>query len=344
MRTVMGWDVGGANCKAARLVLDGERVVERDTAGQPLAIWRELERLPAVVAELAATLGPADCHGLTMTAELADVFRTKREGVVRTAAAVASALAGVPLYIWTVDRRFVSPAELADDPLPAAAANWMATAARLAGIAPQTLLMDIGSTTADIIPILNGRVAAAGRDDPGRLGSGELVYTGVLRTPVCAVAQSLPVGGRSVRLAAEWFAIMADVHLLLGQISPGDYQCETPDGRCPSVETARERLARSVCADPEYLSESAVHLLARSLHEAQLQQLSAAVLQVLSRSPDAAGGLTVTGAGLGRFLARQVAARLGMPYQELEAMTGGGGQAAPAEAVAWLLGQEVAVP
>lgn len=342
MLTVMGWDIGGANCKAARLVLDGARVVERRWAERPLAIWREFGRLPDVVREMAAALGPADRHALTMTAELADVFRTKREGVTRTAAAVAAALDGAPLHIWTVRRRFVSLRELAADPLPAAAANWMATAARLARSTENSLLMDIGSTTADIIPILNGQVAAAGLDDPGRLATGELVYTGVLRTPVCAVSAEVPVAGRPVRLAAEWFAIMADVHLILGHIGCQDYACETPDGRVPSLQSSLERLARAVCADLEALTPAAVRTAALSLWDAQAQKLTAATLQVLSRFPEAE--LPITGAGLGRFLARQAAGRLNLPYRDLEAVTGHGGQAAPAEAVAWLLGEEVAVP
>lgn len=338
---IMGWDIGGANCKAARLVLDGGRVVESRYAGRPLPIWREFGRLPEVVREMAAALGPADLHALTMTAELADLFRTKREGVTRTAAAVAAALGGAPLRVWTVNQRFVSLAELEADPLPAAAANWMATAARLAGAAPQALLVDIGSTTADLVPIVDGRVAAAALDDTGRLATGELVYTGVLRTPVCAVAPAVPAGGRLVRLAAEWFAIMADVHLVLGEIGPEEYTCETPDGRPPSLQSSLERLARAACADLESLSPAAVRTLARALREAQLQQLTAAALQVLSRFPDAC--LPVTGAGLGQFLARALAGRLELPYQDLAAVTGAGGQAAPAAAVAWLLGREVGV-
>lgn len=370
MRSVIGWDVGGANCKATRLVLDGERVVERRSADRPLAIWRALDQLPAVVAEMAAALGPADCHALTMTAELADCFPTRREGVLATVAAMTAALPGAPLRIWTIHQRFVTPAELRADPLAAAAANWVATAARLSRLVPTTVLIDCGSTTADLIPIRNGAVAAAAWDDPGRLASGELVYTGVLRTPVCAVAAAVPVNGRAVRLAAEWFAIMADVHLLLGHIGPADYRCETPDGRGVSAAEVAARLARCVGADTESLSPAAIHLLARALHEAQVQQLTTAALQVLSRlavaaadrvaertavaagngaqgqaaaaAPLGAGAtIPVTGAGLGRFLARAVAERLGLPYQDLDRLTGCGGQTAPAEAVAWLLGQEV---
>ena len=53
---------------------------------------------------------------------------------------------------------------------------------------PTCVLFDVGTTSADLIPIVNGQVVAQGRTDPERLLSGELVYTGALRTPAEAVA------------------------------------------------------------------------------------------------------------------------------------------------------------
>src|SRR5256885_9284124 len=68
------------------------------------------------------------------------------------------------------------------------------------------LLLDTGSTTTDIIPMINGVPVPVGRTDPHRLGTGELVYTGVRRTPVCAVlgSEGTPeVFARSERPTAE---------------------------------------------------------------------------------------------------------------------------------------------
>ena len=55
---------------------------------------------------------------------------------------------------------------------------------------PDALLIDVGSTTADVVPIVAGRVAATGRNDLERLQAGELVYTGVLRTNLAAIARA----------------------------------------------------------------------------------------------------------------------------------------------------------
>src|SRR5262245_54654637 len=220
-RAVVGWDVGGANVKAARLD-DGEelaRVVER-----PFALWRDPDGLPAVLAEIAASLGGAqDRMGLTMTAELADCFATRSSGVAFVVDSMCRAFPSARLRVFGVDGRFRSPAAARRSPLRVAAANWMASSTLVAESFPDALFLDVGSTTCDVIRIAGGKVVARGRTDAGRLRRGELVYTGALRTPVCAVVRTLPWRGRRCRVAAELFAIAADAHLWLGSIAERDY-------------------------------------------------------------------------------------------------------------------------
>src|SRR5207237_2944840 len=115
----------------------------------------------------------------------------------------------------------------------------------------------------DVIPIVGGRVCARGRTDPARLQSGELVYTGALRTPICAIVQSVPVAGRRCRVAAEYFAVAADVHLWLEQIRERDYTCDTPDGRGRARSEVGARLARMVCADLEILGPDDITAIAQ---------------------------------------------------------------------------------
>lgn len=333
MLKIAGWDIGGANTKAYRL--SGQAL------SRPLAVWREPERLPALLRAMAEALGPVDAHAVTMTAELCDSFASKEEGVRSILRAVREAFGATPVHVWTTEGRFRPPEQVAGQPALGAATNWLATGHLLARQLPQALLIDMGSTTTDLTPIQNGLVAARGRDDPGRLAHGELVYTGMLRTPVCAVAPALYLGGREVRLAAELFAVTGDAYLLLGLLDPADYAGPTPDGRPASPEAARQRLARMLCADAAELGEPALRWLAQQVMEAQLARIATAAMQVLSRMPDPRS-LPVVGAGMGRPLVRQLAGRLGLPYKELADLGLEGGQAAPAGAVARLLAEELA--
>jgi probable H4MPT-linked C1 transfer pathway protein len=288
-------DIGGANTKAAWIHGTSLRTVSR-----PFEVWRDREGLSAVLREIAAD--PADAVAITMTAELSDAFRTKREGVAFVLDAVEDALGDRPLSVLTTAGELVSMEAARARPWDVAAANWVATALAVAGEHPDALLIDVGSTTADVIPIAAGRVVASGRNDLERLLAGELVYTGVLRTNLAAIAPRVPVRGGWCPVASELFAISADVHLVLGHLEV--YDCPTPDGRPATVEFARERIARLVCSDVDQLEAAEIDAIAAYLHGEQVRQIEEAARRVTQDGP-------VVAAGSGAFMAREVAARLG---------------------------------
>ena len=213
----LAMDIGGANTKAAWLQGASLRTVSR-----PFEVWRDREALSGVLREVAAEVaGPADAVAITMTAELSDAFRTKREGVAFVLDAAEDALGDRPLSVLTDAGELVSVAAARARPWDVAAANWVATALAVADAHPDALLIDVGSTTADIVPIVAGRVAATGHNDLERLLAGELVYTGVLRTNLAAIAPRVPVRGGWCPVSSEYFAISADVHLVLGHLTRG---------------------------------------------------------------------------------------------------------------------------
>src|ERR687895_457641 len=206
-RITLAMDIGGANTKAAWF--DGATI---RTVSRPFEVWRDRDALSAVLREVAA--GPADAVAITMTAELSDAFRTKREGVAFVLDAAEDALGHRPLSVLTTAGELISVEAARARPWDVAAANWVATALAVADAHPDALLIDVGSTTADVVPIAGGRVAATGRNDLERLLAGELVYTGVLRTNLAAIAPRVPVRGGWCPVASESFAISADAEQL----------------------------------------------------------------------------------------------------------------------------------
>ena len=331
-RSVLGWDVGGAFVKAAVVEAEsGERTVR--TASRPFEIWRDKHALSDVLRALAAELPAPESVAVTMTAELSDVFRTKREGVGFVLDAV-EAVSRVPVRVFTTTGEFVDGATARARPLDAAASNWVATAVLVGRFVPDAILVDIGSTTTDVIPVVSGRVAAVGRTDPERLLAGELVYTGALRTNVAAIARRVPLRGEDCPVASELFAVSGDAHVLLASIAPADYTCPTPDGRPPTAEFAGERLARVVCADGEMLGAGEIRAIAAAVAEAQVAEIAVALNRVARRLPRHA---PVVVTGLGSFLARRAAERLGLSVKDLaDVLEVDVGTVAPAVAVAWL--------
>jgi (4-(4-[2-(gamma-L-glutamylamino)ethyl]phenoxymethyl)furan-2-yl)methanamine synthase len=200
---------------------------------------------------------------------------------------------------------------------------------------PTCLLIDIGTTTTDLIPILDGRIVARGRTDPERLLSGELIYTGALRTPTEAVARSVPLWGGTARVSADGFALIGDAHLWMGRIQPADYTCGTPDGRPATREYAGERLARMVCGDRDMLDEAAIDQIAAALASAQLATLVGALQNLRAEWPRITSAVV---AGLGEFIAVEAARAAGLAVHPLADWAGeAGSRIAPAAAVAWLL-------
>jgi probable H4MPT-linked C1 transfer pathway protein len=259
MTAVLGLDIGGANLKAAHS--DGAAV------SRPFPLWKRPGDLAPALRNLVGDLPPADRVAVTMTGELCDCFPSSRAGVLQILDAVSAALPSIPTYIWRTDGRFVSIDEARADPRPCAAANWLALAAFAGRFAPTgpALLVDVGSTTTDLVPLADGVPVPTARTDPERLKAGELVYTGVRRTPACAL---LGAGG-----AAEFFATTLDVYLLLEQIAEDEHDTDTADGRPATREYAHRRLARMLCGDAETVTRTAAVALAKRLALVQRQAI-----------------------------------------------------------------------
>jgi probable H4MPT-linked C1 transfer pathway protein len=277
---IAGLDIGGANTDLAVVEFTTSGVIKNvRTDYEYLPMWMEKEKLGAVIQTM---LGPdfedIDAIGVSMTAELVDAYHTKREGVVDIASKV--------MEVMEVSLGFVGQNGIMEyhqvlgNPLDVAAANWIATAPLAAMIAPNSIMVDTGSTTTDIIPIKEGKECARGRSDLERLATGELVYTGLLRTNVATLVDRIPLHDLWVRVASELFAITADVHLILGNIMEEDYTCPPPDMGLKSPEDCMQRMARVICADLELLEVEEVEEMAAFIYRHQLARVAEAILEV----------------------------------------------------------------
>ncbi|MEE9140682.1 MAG: hydantoinase/oxoprolinase family protein [Alphaproteobacteria bacterium] len=307
---VIGWDVGGAHLKAAAVDPPGRVAAVLQL---PCPLWQGMEHLERAMSEALGRLGPASRHALTMTGEMADLFPSRPEGVRRLIAAAVSWLPGAELLVFAGRAGLLAPEQALVRWESVASANWLASAAFAAARVDQGLFVDVGSTTTDIVPVAGGEVHALGVSDHARLVHDELVYTGVVRTPVMAVAASVPFGGERQGLMAELFATMADVHRLNGSLPEGVDDYPAADGGGKSVEDSTRRLARMLGRDSDSAGLDAWRRLAAHLADCQTERIAAACARALSRGVLDAGAPLI-GAGCGRFLVRDLARRLGCDY------------------------------
>lgn len=281
---IAGFDIGGANTDLAVVDFDKlGQIKEIITGFEYLPMWQDKEDLSTTLMDL---LGPEmkEIHavGICMTAELVDAYQTKKEGVLDIAGKVNGTFK-LPLGFVGLNG-IINFSQLQENPLQVAAANWIATS-RLAGkISPECIIIDTGSTTTDIIPIKEGKECAKGRSDLQRLGTGELVYSGVLRTNVAAMVDKVPLDGSWINVASELFAISADVHLVLGNIAEKDYTCQTPDGAGKSREECMRRISRVICGDLDVLSSKDIKNMSQYIYDKQVEKVSQSLHEVSIRN------------------------------------------------------------
>lgn len=323
--TILGLDIGGANLKAA--------TPDRRAVSVPFALWKHPEQLPAALAALVAQFPDAEELAVTMTGELCDCFETKRDGVNAIVDAVAAC--GLARF-WSTDGAFVSAEEAKRDHMKVAAANWhaLATFAGRFALHYGGLVIDIGSTTTDLIPLNNGVPSTYELTDQGRLEFRELVYVGIRRTPICALV--------SDRTMAELFATTQDVYVVLGRLPEAPNDRETADGRPLTRSYCLARLARMLGGDSETIAEDAIIRFATLVHNRVLEVLSLAIRAAYYDQHLPPDLETVISSGVGEFLVSHLIERElgGTPIRRIISLNDELGPAvsacAPAYAVAVL--------
>jgi (4-(4-[2-(gamma-L-glutamylamino)ethyl]phenoxymethyl)furan-2-yl)methanamine synthase len=307
MSLTAGYDIGGAHLKVA-LVDNGVPIVVEQIA---CPLWRGLDQLDAALDAAHALTKAATVHAVTMTGELADVFPDRYTGVARIAA-IAAAKLGPHTLFWMGLRGFGSADDAQHHYDDVASTNFFATAALCARRLRDGVLIDMGSTTTDIIPFADGRPTPRGVTDADRLRTGELVYTGLTRTPVMAVTTHALFQGTWQTLARDPFATMADVRRITCDLPEGVDLHPTQDGRGTSEDESRARLARCFGRDCAAGEEADWAASARFIAELQQRSIHDGALQVLSAQPPR-GPMSIVAAGIGERIALEVARRLDLP-------------------------------
>lgn len=335
-RYTLGWDVGGAHLKVALLNPYGQLVLVRQVA---CTLWRGMVHLETaieiVMKDILTVQNKMNApqvlnqlqHFITMTGELVDLFEHRMQGVEAICRLMNKALIGekwfysmqasesLPTFIsFDTD----NPNWIAQNWPSLASANWHASARLLAKSVAHGLLIDIGSTTSDFTFINAHKVLTNATTDAARMQAHTLIYAGVVRTPVMALGQSITFNGIDTSVAAEHFATTADVYRLTTDLIEADDMAETADNAEKSLHASAKRLARMIGHDAYQQDLKTWQALAFTFKAMQLKRL----LDVTIKHLNDANFLTLTekpvlvGAGVGRFLIKEMADHLHLPYVE----------------------------
>ena len=279
---IAGFDIGGANTDLAVIDFDAGEIKNIEVDFAYLPMWSNNDDLSDVLIELIEKICPVseiDAVGISMTAELVDAYDTKKDGVLDVVGKCEKTFSCPIAYVGI--NGMMSKEEIENNPLEAAAANWIATAQIATLISDNCIFIDTGSTTTDIIPIKDGNECAIGKSDFDRSATGELVYTGTLRTNLASFLDKVELNGKQYRVASELFAQTADIYTVLDLITAEDYVCDTFDGEGKSKMDCAKRIARVVCADLEMLSMEDIVEMSEFIHQKQIEQIADGLKQVV---------------------------------------------------------------
>ena len=277
---ILGLDIGGANTKAALIKFKDLEVKESFSHIEYFPFWEQsLKDIPKMLQRIISKI-ENNIHirlkniqyiAVTITAELSDAFQTKREGITLILNALEAVFDTNKMYFISTSSEFIDFNKAKEDNLSIAAANWVSTALFLGKYISKCILIDAGSTTIDIIPILNSKPITKAKTDVERLVNHELIYTGGLRATIPSITHFVPFKNITIRIAFEKFALISDVHRILGHITEEEYINDTADNRSKSLEDCYARLARIICMDIETISKEELNQIAYYIYEKQLE-------------------------------------------------------------------------
>lgn len=206
---------------------------------------------------------------VTITAELSDAFNTKKEGISEICEHLTEVFDETKIRLINIDSEFLTIKEAKADYLSVSASNWVGTSMVFGEREKLGILLDMGSTTLDLIPIKDGRPVTIGKTDVERLLNYELLYTGILRAPIPSITHSVPFRNSKCPISFERFAIMADIYRILGLIDEHDYTCDTADGRGKSLEECYARVSRMLCGDLMLIKLEEIDEIASYIYRSQ---------------------------------------------------------------------------
>ena len=331
---IIGWDVGGAHLKAALLDANGDLV---NVMQVPCALWRGLSELESAIDLILSKFKhqPA-LHAITMTGELVDLFASRQAGVRAISRTMEGKLTGSKrLYAGQSTTDTSKPTFVAFDDVDQhwqtiASANWLASATYIGLQLKQlkkykhSLLIDIGSTTSDFVLLQNLQPACLGFTDATRMQTEELVYTGVIRTPLMTLTQKIKFKNSMTSVAAEYFATTADIYRLTGDLQMVDDMADTADGQDKSELASARRIARMIGHDIEDATLVDWIELAYAFRSEQLMRLNTVARNHLSRMKNnhQTSEILMIGAGVGCFLVKEISSSMNIQYVDVAQLIG----------------------
>ena len=233
----IAWDIGGAHLK--RCIMDWRK---HSCSIFLCELWKN-NCLQEIINKTNKTYGKKRevLNIVTMSGEMSDIYNSRLDGVNKILK-VFKSYSNTKIYTKRKGLIFLKERNIKSD---IASSNWHVTAEYLKKYINNGMIIDLGSTTTDFILIKNKNIINKRFDDFSGLKNQELVYSGVLRTPIFWITKSVKIRGQLLSIIPENFSTFADILVILNVIPKSYYYSSTADGKDKTKIDSLKRLSRS---------------------------------------------------------------------------------------------------
>ncbi len=307
----LGWDIGGAHTKLS--------TIKPNSSAFDIYkchLWESTNPLKKIISSICGKYKKKFnvINIITMSGEMSDIFESRSKGVKYILNIFDTV--NKNNYVFSIKKPFFFKLSKSISSESISSANWFATAKFLETKINNAIAIDIGSTTTDIMLIKEGKCINKNYSDLLRLQSSELIYMGVLRTPVHAVTKEILSHQKRFPIIPENFSNMSDVYSILSDINPKIDYSDSCDHKSKSYRNSLRRLSRILGFDYESKNEKTVINLAKKIKLSQKDFLTKKINNLLRKNFKNDKSVKIIGIGIGSFLVEEIAKKVKLNYKD----------------------------
>ena len=310
----IGWDIGGAHTKYT-ISFKSKDIVECRIIHCEL--WKSLSKLDDIIQNVNSKYKEKFniINLITMSAEMCDIFPSRAKGVKSILSLFEKR--DFINHIYAKDNKILN-LEGFKEYSSCESTNWMVIAEYLKNIEKNMVAIDIGSTTTDLVLVKDHVCINTRYDDYSGLNTKELLYTGVLRTPIYSVTNSIILNKKTYNIIPENFTTMSDIYRLLNIIKNKSDYTNTADGRSKSIKDTLHRISRVFGFDYTASKNSTIIMLSKKIMSMHLDQISYTIKNHIKNNFSNTKNLRIIGMGVGRTLIEIICTKNKWKYMSLD--------------------------
>ena len=265
----LGIDIGGAHIKLVGLNEKKELIFVDYIK---FYFWKEEKSINKVFNYINSKSNKNTLSGITMTAELCDIFKNRLDGF-RKIYNYCKKLKNDYFFYTKSKKKIFKKTDYSE----IVSMNWHSIGRLLERQLKNAIIVDFGSTTTDIICVKNHIIQNKNFDDFSRINSNELVYTGLTRTPIFAIDKKVRINRKYFEIIPEFFSDMSDVYRINSILKKQFDIDETADGKRRSKFSSYARLSRNFGLDFKKSNQNLIKDLSKEIIKTQLEKIYLAI-------------------------------------------------------------------